>query len=93
MPPILFLPTDALPAPLWRAAALPFGDSFMLVGGEGPDGPSGAIWLWDPTTSTFQLQPAVLETPRSGETAFFVESATFPKCGNFPNVTKSPLDM
>ena len=53
-----------MPGPLWRAAALPYGDSFMLVGGETPDGPSGAIWLWDATTSTFDLQDAALQTPR-----------------------------
>ena len=56
--------TDTMPGPLWRAAALPYGDSFMLVGGETPDGPSGAIWLWDATTSTFDLQDAALQTPR-----------------------------
>ena len=57
-----------MPGPLRRAAALSFGNSFMLVGGQTPDGPSGAIWLWDSTTSTFDLQPATLTTPRLDKT-------------------------
>ena len=58
-----------------------YGNSFLLVGGEGPNGAVGQIQQWDEATSTLQpLAGATLATPRGGAAAILVEAAAFPAC-------------
>ena len=72
-----------MPYPIYYGAStVRYGNGFLLVGGEGPNGAVGAIQQWDEATST--LQPvaagAALGTPRGGAAAVLVEAAAFPAC-------------
>ena len=55
-------------------------NSFLLVGGEGPNGASGTIRRWDEATSTLQSVGAAMRTPRGGAAAVLIEAAAFPTC-------------
>ena len=71
-----------MPFPIYYGAStVRFGNSFLLVGGEGPSGATGAIQRWDEATSALQpVQGAALRTPRGGAAAVLIEAAAFPAC-------------
>ena len=71
----------AMPFPIYYGAStVRFGNSFLLVGGEGPNGASGTIRRWDEATSTLQPVGAAMRTPRGGAAAVLIEAAAFPSC-------------
>ena len=70
-----------MPFPIYYGAStVGFGNSFLLVGGEGTNGASGAILRWDEATSTLQSVGAAMRTPRGGAAAVLIEAAAFPTC-------------
>ena len=71
-----------MPYPIYYGAStVRYGNGFLLVGGEGPNGAVGAIQQWDEATSTLQpVAEAALGTPRGGAAAVLVEAAAFPAC-------------
>ena len=74
---------NSLPIPIWDMASVPYGDTFLLVGGYNDN--SGdfldTIYVFEPFSETFNLVPGVrLKTARRYPTAFFVDAMSFPEC-------------
>ena len=70
-----------MPTPIYYGAStVRFGQSFLLVGGEGDNGASGAVQRWDEATATLRPVGAAMRTPRGGAAAVLIEAAAFPTC-------------
>ena len=74
---------NSLPIPKWGMASVPYGDTFLLVGGYNEN--SGdyleTIYVFEPFSETFNLVQGVrLKTARRLHTAFFVDAMSFPEC-------------
>ncbi len=64
-------------------ASVPYGDTFLLVGGYREDTGDylDTIYIFEPFGETFSLVPGVrLQTARRLHTAFFVDAMSFPEC-------------
>ncbi len=60
------------------SVAVPYGDTFVLVGGHGDDGER--IYKFVPETEGWEVVPGRLDYPRSYVTAMFVDPESFPNC-------------
>ena len=56
-------------------ASVPFGDSFLAVGGAKGSTPSNTIYYFDPVRETFILLVETLSTPRQNLAAFLISDA------------------
>ncbi len=74
---------NALPIPMSRMASVPYGDTFLLVGGYRPLALTymDTIYEFDTLGETFKLRNDVsLRRARSDHVAFFVDALAFPDC-------------
>ena len=63
------------------AASVPYGDSFLLVGGEMCGGDySDRIVQYEPVSETFAELDSRLSRPKSSVTAMLVNKSIFPEC-------------
>ena len=71
-----------LPFGLHRADSVPYGDSFVLVGGELEDPviESGAILLYKPRDNSWAVMARALKTRRADAKAITVRRSMFPQC-------------
>ena len=74
---------NSLPLPLSYAASVPYGNSFLLVGGITPDASyqnQNSIYMFDVTDEVFKLIPnAALGQGLHSTTAFMVDAQAFPE--------------
>ena len=71
-----------LPFGLWGADSVPYGDSFVLVGGyiEPDDAPSDAILLYNPTDDSWVVMEGALKRPKYNVKVIKVRRGIFPQC-------------
>lgn len=72
---------NSLPSPIMEATAVPFQDSFLIVGGVVSGGSlSDLIYRYDVGTDSWELADARLPAAASGVAATMVNSYIFPPC-------------
>ncbi len=70
-----------MPIPIEGASTLPYGDTFLLIGGTSLDQHLNTTYQFNATTETFDLLEGVyLEQERSTFQAMYVEAQALPKC-------------
>ena len=74
--------SNDLPFGLWGADSVPYGDSFVLVGGyiEPNDVESDAILLYKPMDDSWDVMEGALKTPKRYVKAINVRRNMFPEC-------------
>ena len=71
---------NPLPEVLYRAAATPFEDSFLVTGGFGDVVQTDTIYKYDATSDGWVLMDTRLQTPRNFHVAMTVQASKFNDC-------------
>ena len=71
---------NRLPRPIQGAAAVPYEESFLLVGGFTDDLESADILKYDAAEDEWIKMEAELKTPRYDHVALLVDQSLFPEC-------------
>ena len=76
-----FITEDASPAPMYYPTTVPYGDSFVLIGGYNPVDAVylSTIYFYDPIDQSFKLRER-LRVAKSFPGAVMVDSMSFPEC-------------
>ena len=78
-----------MPKPINRATAVPYQNSFLLVGGLGDDGSSGDIYHYNAEDDQWLEMESKLKTPRINHVALLVRKSLFSEC-LYASTTEGP---
>ncbi len=78
--PSTFLPGHSFPEKLSSQRSLPYGDSFLLIGGEHARVRSKAIYKYNPETEDWTKMKAELSRGLTGMAVMFVRKDSFKGC-------------
>ena len=62
----------SLPYYIYNGASVQYGNTFLIVGGDAPQGKLNTLWMYDMDIGNWTLLDQTLEIPRAYTTAFFV---------------------
>ena len=74
------LPVNNLPKRINRATAVPYQNSFLLVGGLVDGGRSGDIYHYNAEDDQWLEMESKLKTPRFSHVALLLRQSLFPEC-------------